>query len=741
MTGTTQSVTQPGAARGRLVWASFAPALTAGATVGVVVVLIQVSFAALIFSGDLSTHLPAAVGVLLASSVLMLVAVAALSSVPVMVAVPQDTVAAVTALVAVSIAHQLPGPDRDTFLTVVAALAVTSLAAGVVLLLLGGLKLGNMVRFIPYPVVGGFLAGTGWLLVKGAIGVMAGIPVTLRNLSELFDPVTLARWTSGLVFAVVLFAALRRRPHLLVLPAIVVGSIGLSYVGLAAAGTSPEEARGGGWLLTGVPSRHLWRPLTASAISHADWSIVAHHLGSLLPLLFLIVVALLLNATGVELAIGRDVDLNRELRAAGWANIASGVSGGMAGYQALSLSVLGPKTGISSRLVAGSAAGVCAVAILVGPKFVTYIPTPVVGGLILFLGLGFLMEWVVDASTRFPRADYLVVLLILGVIGTFGFLQGVGAGMIAAIVLFVVNYSRTQFIKHELTGAIYRSKVERPADEREVLREHGDRVRILELQGFIFFGTANNLLEQIRGRVLDAGTRPLRSIVLDFRRVTGIDSSAILSFEKILQLAVSRGISLVLTEVAPPIQRQFDHLGLTEPRGVRFFADLDHGVEWCEDQLLARAVEGRSPPDVLPADLDTALPSTVDMDRLRGYLEPMQLEAGEPLVRQGEPAEDLFFIERGRVTVLLELPDGTSKRLRTMMPRTVVGEVALYLGAPRSSTVVAEERCTLYRLSRTSLERMERAEPALAASFHRFVARLTAERLVDATRALEDLLR
>lgn len=351
------------------------------------------------------------------------------------------------------------------------------------------------------------------------------------------------------------------------------------------------------------------------------------------------------------------------------------------------------------------------------------------------------MEWVVEASTRFPRADYLVVLLILGVISTFGFLQGVGAGMIAAIVLFVVNYSRTQFVKHELTGAIYSSKVERPAGERQVLREHGDRVRILELQGFIFFGTANNLLEQIRGRVLDAATRPLRSIVLDFRRVTGLDSSAILSFEKILQLAVSRGISLVLTEVAPPMQRQFDNLGLTESRGVRFFADLDHGVEWCEDQLLAKAVEGRPPPDERLASLETALPSTVDMDRLRSYLEPMQLEAGEPLARQGEPAEDLFFIERGRVTVLLELPDGTSKRLRTMMPRTVVGEVALYLGAPRSSTVVAEERCTLYRLSRTSIERMERAEPALAAAFHRFVARLTAERLVDATRALEDLLR
>ena len=161
---------------------------------------------------------------------------------------------------------------------------------------------------------------------------------------------------------------------------------------------------------------------------------------------------------------------------------------------------------------------------------------------------------------------------------------------------------------------------------------------------------------------------------------------------------------------------------------------------WCEDRLLVEAAEGRPPPGVSPEDLETSLPSMVDMDGLRDYLEPMQLEAGELLVRQGEPAEDMFFIERGRMTVLLEMPDGTSKRLRTMMPHTLVGEVALYLGAPRSSTVVAEDRCILYRLSRTSLERIERAEPTLAAAFHRLVARLTAERLVDATGALEDLL-
>jgi sulfate permease, SulP family len=727
--------------RRRFLSASILPAITAGVVIGIIVVLIEVSFAALIFSGDLSVHLPTGVGVLLASSVMLLVVVAVRSSVPVMVAVPQDTVAAITALMAASIAQRLPAVDRDTLFTVIGAMAIASVTIALVLLALGTLKLGNLVRFVPYPVVGGFLAGTGWLLVKGAIGLLADVPVTLRGLSDLFDPAVLSRWMTGLVFAVVLLVALRRQAHFLIIPTMVLGAIGIFYAALLVTGTSVAEAQTNGWLLRQAPTADVWRPLSASALLHADWAAVLGQFGNLATLLVLVIVAILLNATGVELAIGRDVDLNRELRAAGVANLLSGVTGGMAGYQSLSLSVLGPRVGTSSRLVAFTSAAVCGVALVTGPGAVTYFPKPVLGGLIFFLGLGFLAEWVYEARSKLPLADYVIVLLILGIIGAFGFLQGVGAGMIAAIVLFVVNYSRTQLVKHELTGAGYRSKVERPAAERELLREEGDEIRILELQGFIFFGTANSLSEQIRRRALEADQRSLRFIVLDFRRVIGLDSSAILAFEKIRQFAASRAASLILTQVSPVMRRQFEQLEFAETSEVRFFPDLDHGLEWCENQILAKAGPHGISRGPIDGSVEWALPSTVDMGRLMRYVEPVEVPAGETLLRQGDPAEDMYFIESGRMNVLLQMPDGTTKRLRRMMPGTVVGEVSLYLGTPRSSSVVAEEPCKLYRLSRQSLEMMDRDEPDLAAAFHRFVARLTAERLVDLTQAVEDLLR
>jgi SulP family sulfate permease len=222
--------------------------------------------------------------------------------------------------------------------------------------------------------------------------------------------------------------------------------------------------------------------------------------------------------------------------------------------------------------------------------------------------------------------------------------------------------------------------------------------------------------------------------------VTGLDSSAVLAFEKIRQLTAQVNVSLVMTDVSLTMRRQFEQLGFAESAGVRFFADLDHGVEWCEDQIL-----GPERPsldlEAVQRTIESTLPTAVDMDRLMRFVEPVEVAAGEPLFRQGDPADDMYFIESGRMTVLLEMPDGTIKRLRSMLPGTVVGEVGLYLGTARSSSIVAEELCTLYRLSRRSLELMERDEPDLAAAFHRFVARLTAERLVDLTRAVEDLLR
>jgi SulP family sulfate permease len=125
--------------------------------------------------------------------------------------------------------------------------------------------------------------------------------------------------------------------------------------------------------------------------------------------------------------------------------------------------------------------------------------------------------------------------------------------------------------------------MERSADQQRILREQGEQVHILELQGYLFFGTATNLLKQTQARLDDAARALVRFLVLDFRRVTGIDSSAVFSFTKLLHLAEARDMTLIVTEASPRVKKALlgAASGGADAKTYHFFPDLDRGVEWC----------------------------------------------------------------------------------------------------------------------------------------------------------------
>jgi SulP family sulfate permease len=447
--------------------------------------------------------------------------------------------------------------------------------------------------------------------------------------------------------------------------------------------------------------------------------------------------ALLLNASGIELIADREVDLNRELRAAGAANLVAGLGGGPVGFHALSLTALAQRTGAKSRVVGLVAAAVVALGLLFGASIMSLVPRVVLGGLLLFLGLSFLVEWLIDAWPRLPRADYAVVVLILLVIGAFGFLQGVGFGLALAVILFVVNSSRTDVVKHALDATSLPSNVDRSPEERKVLREHGDKVQVFQLQGFLFFGTANGLLDQVRSRVADPSHPPLRFLVLDFKRVIGLDSSAVLSFTKAVQLAEAEGFTLVLTALGSDVRRRLARGGVEAGERVRFYPDLDRGMELVEDEMLEAAGASTAQTSLLERLIRTL---GREVEDLLVYLERMEAETGEEIIRQGDPSGDVFFLESGRLSVQLRQDDGEVVRLRSMGPGTVVGEVAMYLGASRTASVVAEVPSVLYRLPAGSLEAMERTDPGAAAAMHRFFAHLLSDRLADTLRSMSALM-
>src|SRR5262249_35787841 len=143
-------------------------------------------------------------------------------------------------------------------------------------------------------------------------------------------------------------------------------------------------------------------------------------------------ISVLLNATGLELATEEDLDLDRELRVSGLANVVAGVFGGVPGYLCLSESTLNYKAGGRTRVPGLVAAALCLLAVFAGTRALAHFPKPVLGGLLLFLGLSFLLETVYDAWFRLPRGEYLLVILILVVVVMVGFLEGVGVGIVVS---------------------------------------------------------------------------------------------------------------------------------------------------------------------------------------------------------------------------------------------------------------------------------------------------------------------
>jgi sulfate permease, SulP family len=715
--------------------------LAAGVIIGAVEAVLAIAFAAFVFGGLLVGRLSDGIGLYLVAATLTLAILAWRAGRRGVVGSVQDAAAAVLAVVAATTAakaadiarvaqatglHDFEAPD--VFLTVIAATLVVTILCGVVFVALGTLRLGNLVRFVPYPVVGGFLAGTGWLLLKGGLYVASGVEVHLRTIGLMLRSGSLKHWLPALAFGVILLLAVRIVQKPLVIPIVLAVGLALFAIGMLVTGSSIDTAREGSWLLGPFESARLWQPWTLRALSGADWSAVLGQWTGIVTAVLVAAIAILFNISGTEIVLHRDLDTNRELRDAGVLNVVSGALGGIPGYHALSLTALAERMSVDARAAGLVASLVPLAAVVFGASVIELIPRMIVGGVLVFLGLAFIVEWVWDKRRTLPKVEYVVALVILaGIIGK-GFLFGVVIGLVLAIVLFAINYGRTELVHEVAFGETFRSNVDRPPDEREALRTQGDRVQILRVSGFVFFGAASGLLERIRKRV-ESGS--LRFLLVDLRRATGMDSSAVMSFRKVAQLAQANGFELVFAGVPEPVMERLQRGGVVASEGVvRFEPDLDRGLQWCEDGLLQGAGVADGPSDAL-----AGMPQG-----LMRYLSRESLPEGAVLIRQNEPPDDVFVLEAGRLQVEMVTPEGTRVRLRTVLPGVVVGEIALYSGVPRTADVVAERPSVVLRLSRPSIEQMEAAEPELAASLHRWLATTLSERLSGTLRAFDALL-
>jgi SulP family sulfate permease len=382
---------------------------------------------------------------------------------------------------------------------------------------------------------------------------------------------------------------------------------------------------------------------------------------------------------------------------------------------------------------------VCLAAWLGGPSLLGAIPFAVTGGLLVFLGLALLTDWLLDRSRCLSPLENAVLLAILLVTMLSGWVAALMAGLVLALLLFVIDYSRISAVRSLMTGRTRRSHVDRSPARSLLLDRYGDAILVICLQGHLFFGTAHILRRTIIGRLeVPSRSRP-HWILLDLRLTSGLDASAVHTFQRLAQICESAGIELVFSGLSAATRRLLLRSGIL--RGDRvghdWFTDLDHGLEFCENELLSLhpLQESLEPMAVIEAgDLSGEAEQRALAELIKQF-EPVCFPAGSVIIHQDAPPSDLILLLSGRVVVeRRESPEAAPLRLRTMDPGTCIGEIGFYLGTPTSASVICEVEVRALRLSQRRLVALEQEDPRAALLLHRLVARKLAQRLLATNR-------
>ena len=362
---------------------------------GTIGVLLNISFAALIFAGSLSPHLGLGIKMVLFSATAIRAIVALGSSLPNVIADLDPVSTAILAWSAATIVNQLPASatPRETLVTVIAVIAFTSLLTGIGLLFLGLWRVGEFIRYLPYPIIGGFLASTGGLLTKGGIEVMANLTLSKAQIPLLFTNDSLWLWLPGLLFALYLLIFESFSCHYLTIPLNLVGEIGLFYLALFIGDISVQQAQVQGLLFESIVKTGWWQPLTLADLSLVNWGVMSNQLSNIAAIVVISTMSILLTASSLELISAGNLNFDRELKVAGVANILVGLGSGVVGYHTLGDSLLVEQMGGRSRLVGLTTAVVCCLASIWGTSWLGYFPKAILGGLLVFLGASLLREW------------------------------------------------------------------------------------------------------------------------------------------------------------------------------------------------------------------------------------------------------------------------------------------------------------------------------------------------------------
>jgi sulfate permease, SulP family len=400
--------------------------------------------------------------------------------------------------------------------------------------------------------------------------------------------------------------------------------------------------------------------------------------------------------------------------------------------------VLNFNGGGTGRLSGLTVSAISLLMLALAPMLLGYMPKFVLGGLLIYLGADQLHKWIIESRRRLSLVEYLSLLAIIVIIVQWGFIAGVLIGVVIGCATFALSASRIDSIKYSFDGSEYRSSLDRSRDDQAVLAAHGGKIQGLNLQSYLFFGSANRLYQHVKA--LLARHPECRFLVFDFKLVTGIDSSAAYSFAQIKRAAHERGIKLVLVHLPPAAEKALRSSEFISHE-VSMVPELDHALEWCENEIIAQHQGLQQEEASLRDWFAQILGAEDDAEELMQRCERLEVGAGETIVSAGDAADSMHFILDGRVGIMIPAGDGRTTRVRSLGRYTTIGEMGLVSRTSRSATIQAEIASILYVLSTHQFEAIKSENPPLGQKLLTYFVSVMAERLTFANRMITVLRR
>ncbi len=720
--------------------AAAASGIRAGVLAGAIGLAIIIATGALAFAPLGPDYLGRGVFAAFVAATVGAMAAAALTRGP-LIALPR----APTTLVYAALVAQLAAgaPPGWTFADLYPSLSLTVVLAGALLWIASRSRLIEALRFMPYPVVAGFVNGTSLLIIWSQVAPLLGLPGSIglhgvRSALAEFQPVTAALGvgTIALIWGLMRFAP--RVPAALV--AMAAATLAYQYVAAA----FPQARLGPVVGYLGIPAPGdfllplMWEPLPSRAFVATLSTLLPH------ALLIALVSALesALSAQAVGERTGSRLTLRHVLAAQGAGNLASGLCGGLPVAVSPTSSIMAARTAPhGGSIPAWAACGVTIAAIALLRPLLQYVPMVALAAVLFTIAVALLDRWsrlLVGRviRTRISQDEVRWNLAIVVIVAATMVLGNVAAAVAVGAVLAVVQLARgvadrTRF--EWITGDAVRSVCVWPPRDEAFLADAMGATRVVRLRGALFFATADALADQV-----DAVGRDVRFVIFDCAGVSVFDATGARMLAACVHRLQARGIRAVLAGLDPLTARDAAArtLGLHAVDLRDWYLNVDEAAEAIELAIMNE----RGPADRIPehvafqrSALATGL-SPADVDRLLAFMTPVNVREGEYVMRHGDAGDRLYVILRGRVEILRAGSARGDMRLALFGPGLMFGEMAMLTGRPRTADALCNVDAELLALDRERFERLAHEAPAIYTHIVRNIALQLSDRLRDTTR-------